>query len=360
MCQRSLAEEAQAKRDAYLTQDHDPTAAIEKKRFTLIQRLGECQSRILFEVSDTDLVTRLVLFALEQTTVVYGASRETEFGEPEMAIGQIESMLARNKADLESRASHRTFAVWLVGLIVVALTGLIASSPLLGISTETVIPLIQVPLPVVIWSSIGSLGAMLYRFNNSADAELSDPLRWSFTRPLTGVLMGIITFMAFKIGALVLQPGVPTTAGVKGIPIPEQLLWLAAFLAGFSDRFADSILRSLAGRLGGDKQADLVTLDRSTIGAGAKLSVIAERLGGWTKHGSAPSAMGAAPSKATAADQAAPEAGQQPKTKSRKRKVPGVVDNETTGLSENPSTPPQTAEAELSQGTVVSLRDAAS
>ncbi len=35
----SLAKEAQAKRDAYPTQDHDPSAAIEKKRLALIQRL---------------------------------------------------------------------------------------------------------------------------------------------------------------------------------------------------------------------------------------------------------------------------------------------------------------------------------
>jgi uncharacterized protein (UPF0218 family) len=43
----------------------NPTAAIEKKRLDLIQRLTTCQNRILFEVSDTDLVTRLVLFALQ-------------------------------------------------------------------------------------------------------------------------------------------------------------------------------------------------------------------------------------------------------------------------------------------------------
>jgi Phage integrase, N-terminal SAM-like domain len=123
-----------------------------------------------------------------------------------------------------------------------------------GLSTETIVPLIKIPFPIIIWSAIGSLGAMLYRFNNSADAELADPLRWSFTRPLTGILMGIIAYMTFKIGLLVLQPG--TIPGRTPGVVPstsEELLWLAAFLAGFSDRFADSVLRSLTGRLGGDR-----------------------------------------------------------------------------------------------------------
>jgi hypothetical protein len=318
----SLAKEAKTKRQDYLTQDHDPTAAIERKRLDLIQRLTTCQNRILFEVSDADLVTRLVLFALEQTTAVYGASRETEFGQIEMAIGQLEGMLARNDANLRARASHRTLAVWVVGVIIAALIALIASSPALGISAESVIPLIQVPLPVVIWSSVGSLGAMLYRFNNSADAELADPLRWSFTRPLTGVLMGIITYMVFKIGALVLQPGSPTAAGVKGIPVPEVLLWLAAFLAGFSDRFADAVLRSLAGRLGGDKHADLITLDRTTVGAGATLNAVAERLAGWTKRGEAHLAKALVTANDADADQVAPKPEQQVTPKPEQQVAP--------------------------------------
>jgi len=140
---------------------------------------------------------------------------------------------------------------------------------------------IRIPMPIIIWSCIGSLGAMLYRFNDSADAELADPLRWSFTRPLTGVLMGIIAYMVFKIGLLVLQPGTaPGTPG--GVGASQELLWLAAFLAGFSDRFADSVLRSLAGRLGGEKHAELQSAEQTLSSTGASMKALAEKLG-WGK-----------------------------------------------------------------------------
>jgi len=123
------------------------------------------------------------------------------------------------------------------------------------------------------------MGAMLYRFNTSADAELADPLRWCFTRPLTGILMGIIEYMVFKVGILVLQPASDAVSAAHGSGgAPQELLWLAAFLAGFSDRFADSVLRSLAGRLGGDRQGDLVVTDRPSSTT-VTLNSIAERLG---------------------------------------------------------------------------------
>src|SRR5260370_3473123 len=41
-------------------------------------------------------------------------------------------------------------------------------------------------------------------------------------------------------------------------------MWLVAFLAGFSDRFSDGLLKSLVGRFGGDKTADLVAIQMSS------------------------------------------------------------------------------------------------
>jgi hypothetical protein len=168
-------------------------------------------------------------------------------------------------------------AIWFVAIVIFGLVILFATASYVGLSTDSVIPLIKIPLPVVIWSSIGSLGAMLWRFKSSADAELADPLRWSFIRPLTGVLMGIIAYMVFKVGVVVLQPGAASAAA--SLPISQELLWLAAFLAGFSDRFADSVLRSLTGRLGGDRIAELQSPDQSVATSHTALSALADRLG---------------------------------------------------------------------------------
>jgi hypothetical protein len=276
-----LAKEYQEKRDIYLTLDVDPETTTEKRRIGLLERLTASQNRILFEISDPDLVAKLVPFAIEQASSLYSVSKAPEFALIEMNIGQIEAMLQNNKVFKESRAKHRTMAIWFVAIVILGLITLISGASYVDLSTDTVIPVIKIPLPIVIWSCIGSLGAMLYRFNSSADAELADPLRWSFTRPLTGVVMGIIAYMAFKVGAVMLQPGAASGAsgGTASLPISQELLWLAAFLAGFSDRFADSVLRSLTGRLGGDRNAELQTADQGVAPTRTALTALADRLG---------------------------------------------------------------------------------
>jgi hypothetical protein len=113
----------------------------------------------------------------------------------------------------------------------------------------------QLPLPILLWSAIGSFTAILYRFNSSGDIELRDPLRWLFTRPLTGIVMGTMAYLAMKIGMLAAVPDKASSLGSL------ELMWVVAFLGGFSDRFADTLLRSLVGRFGGDGKADLVSLD---------------------------------------------------------------------------------------------------
>jgi hypothetical protein len=276
-----LAKDYEQKRDIYLTREVDPDTIIEKRRVALLEKLTASQNRILFEISDPDLIARLVPFAIEQATGLYAAVKAPEFALIEMNIGQIEAMLRNSKSLRESRSRNRSMAIWFVGIVICGLVILFAAAPYVGFSTSSVIPLINIPLPVVIWSSIGSLGAMLWRFKSSADAELADPLRWSFIRPLTGVLMGIIAYMVFKVGAVVLQPGAASAAA--NLPISQELLWLAAFLAGFSDRFADSVLRSLTGRLGGDRIAELQSLDQSVGTSHTTLSALADRLG-WGRH----------------------------------------------------------------------------
>jgi hypothetical protein len=267
----------QNKRDTYLATEIDITTDLEQRRIELLTRLTKSHNRILFEIPDPNIVTQLVPFAIEQQTSLYIATKEADLGRIELSILQIEGALNNYAEARALRARHRTLAVQFALVVIFILVGLIAASPYLGFSTETIVPVIEIPVPVIVWSAIGGLGAMLYRFNNFADAELGDPLRWSFTRPLTAILMGIIAYMVFKLGLIVLQPN----AG-KAVAPPSELLWLAAFLAGFSDRFADTVLRSLAGRLGGDKQAELHTVEQARASTGEVVKALADRLG-WGK-----------------------------------------------------------------------------
>ncbi len=115
----------------------------------------------------------------------------------------------------------------------------------LGLYKNWVIPLLSIPVTFVLWSPIGSFAAMLYRFNKSSDVEMEFPLRWLATRPVTGMVMGLIVYLIIK-GVLI----------VSGSTIPfstlgsQELIWLVAFFAGFSDRFCEAVLNLIVGRLG--------------------------------------------------------------------------------------------------------------
>jgi hypothetical protein len=133
----------------------------------------------------------------------------------------------------------------------------------------------MIPLPVLIWSGIGSFAAILYRFNSSGDVELQDPLRWLFTRPLTGIVMGTITYFVLRIGLMSVEsPNVDTLSS-------SELLWLVAFLSGFSDRFSDTLLRALIGRFSGEKLDSLVTLSKNEAPASFPLLEALRSIGGF-------------------------------------------------------------------------------
>src|SRR3954453_16754379 len=44
----------------------------------------------------------------------------------------------------------------------------------------------------------------------------------------------------------------------------REIMWLIAFLAGFSDRFADTLLRTVVGKFGGQTDGDLLTIQMTS------------------------------------------------------------------------------------------------
>jgi hypothetical protein len=130
------------RRETYL-ENTEINDAIEQRREALLRRLTISHNRILFEISDSDLVIRLVPFAMEQTLSLYSASKEADFSLIELSISQIESALITNEASRRSRQSRRTLAVWFAAIVIVILIGIVAASPYLGLSTDTIIPVIR-------------------------------------------------------------------------------------------------------------------------------------------------------------------------------------------------------------------------
>jgi hypothetical protein len=144
------------------------------------------------------------------------------------------------------RRSARGYGIFGTIAALFATGGLVAYGAGAGLDKNWVIPILSIPVTVILWSFIGSLAAMLYRFNQSSDTEMRNPLRWLFTRPLTGMVMGLLVYLFIK-GALIV-----TGSTISFLTLGSQeVIWLLAFFAGFSDRFCDFVLNLIVGRLGG-------------------------------------------------------------------------------------------------------------
>ncbi len=284
-------------RQAYRQGTSDPAAPLEQQRQRLLIELSNLQTEVMLTVSDNALLLRMLLLIVEQMTDTYWAETEQDLKFVELGMGRVRGALAQVRRVERNRILARSLAVVISLLAVVGIALLIwwGSRPG-GPSVDYVLPIIQVPLPVLVWSMIGSFTAILYRFNKSGDADLQDPMRWLFSRPLTGIMMGTVSYFILKVGFLSLSIDQSVNLGSL------EVMWLVAFITGFSDRLADSALKLMAGRFGysGD-QAELVSLDRapSTLPAPSAQGIqsLAEKLPilGRRQHRQPGAAPGASP-----------------------------------------------------------------
>jgi len=116
--------------------------------------------------------------------------------------------------------------------------------------SELRLPVFGIPWPVALWSFIGSIAAMIYRFNKNPIYNFGNAIKWLLTRPVQGVVLGS-TFYLVLVSGLFLLTGRDTTDSSGVIKVDEVILVLS-FLVGFSDRFADAVFNTLVDRFSKD------------------------------------------------------------------------------------------------------------
>lgn len=222
---------------------------VEQQRQLLLSRIAMLQSETFFKVSNDTALTKmipniLIPYLIDQGAAAYEARSVQDLKVLELNLQQFQGVLdkAINRTEQRRRSRGQGILGSIGALFLVA--GLVAYGNQAGIDKNWIIPILSVPVTIVLWSLIGSLAAMLYRFNKSDD--LDEPLRWLCSRPVTGMVMGTIVYLMVK-GLLILSG--------SQIPIStlgsQEVMWLVAFLSGFSDRFCDSVLNLVVGRLTG-------------------------------------------------------------------------------------------------------------
>lgn len=111
---------------------------------------------------------------------------------------------------------------------------------------DDTIAYLNVPYTVIIWSALGSLTAMLFQFINRPVSQL-DTIKWLFARPIQGIIMGSFLYLAVAGGFILLANpanGTPSGEGLTvGNALRMEVAAVIAFLGGFSDKFAEEMVR---------------------------------------------------------------------------------------------------------------------
>jgi hypothetical protein len=164
-------------------------------------------------------------------------------------VHRIHAIIAKEQKFIDQSARLRWLSPTLVLVYIVIIIGII----IFGWETNAgfmEMPVIGIPLSVLLWSLIGSVAAILYRFYTYRIRELSQinlEITWLIARPLTGVIMGMVSYVFIIAGLFVFGAATQSTIGVPATK--PQLLWAVAFLAGFSDKFFEGFIRTVTSKL---------------------------------------------------------------------------------------------------------------
>jgi hypothetical protein len=224
-------------------------------REKLLGRLSNMATSLVYSASTPKILEKSSAVTTEFFARIYRAESREEFDLIQIGIQQLEDAIDKEKQEQEAQkareARARNLAFLVSGMVLIGVVLTVVFGPGRGWSADTVIPIIQAPFAILFWSVIGSFAAVLYRFN-TANINLQEPTKWLITRPLIGVLMGIIAYYVISVGFVIVTTGSDTEA-----VIAPQVLWLAAFIVSFSDQLAEKFLRTIAGKFGGDENEEL-------------------------------------------------------------------------------------------------------
>ncbi len=193
------------------------------------------------------------------------ARRELEKGEkPDLStvqtlLGSINELIIREEKQQREQRNWRVLAIF---IIVVYIVGIVLAVALIPESTANkAIPILGVPPSIILWSAIGSLAVILYRFYTERDRiQLSAEVRWLIARPMIGIIMGSVAFLVFSSGLILFNAQTIQETSESGNKLALSIFYTLAFVAGFSDKFYLAIINLLIDKaplkLGGDEEPE--------------------------------------------------------------------------------------------------------
>ena len=148
---------------------------------------------------------------------------------------------------------------WFVPTLVIIYIAIVVAIIIFGYSiwsSNSEIPVLGIPYSIMVWSAVGSIAAILYRFYAKEPTRITKEIRWLIARPIIGIIMGSVGYLAIMSGLLIFG----ASTGVEANPMDArpQLLWLLAFLGGFSDKVFDVIINTVVSRFSSNETRDQI------------------------------------------------------------------------------------------------------
>jgi hypothetical protein len=256
-----------------------------------LERLAHLQDELLSSPAEPALIEAAVPRFLALATEVATATDAAQLARAGLRLDQVAAGWQQLQRLTRRRDRARLYTILLVGLLFAFLTAATVYEERFQLDVTDEVLLLHVPVYILVWSTVGSLAALLYRFNRSAMVELDDPLRVLLTRPLTGIILGAFSYLLAQLGFLTVSGGsgtVESLGGERGV----HLMIVVAFVVSFSDRLSEAVLKVLVGRLGGDETGDLVELRATSPAPGPAALLAALDGGGRREEGAATPATG--------------------------------------------------------------------
>jgi hypothetical protein len=184
---------------------------------------------------------------------------KTDLNEVQYLLTALKELIIKEQREQKNQNRWQYIAVLIILLYIFGLgyvTYIAAHQSYLGS-----IPIFGIPLWVVMWGATGSLAAILYRFYTEQNRiRLSSEVRWLIARPIIGIIMSAIAFLAVQSGLILLGAQSASTLGsvqsseVNVITNSARIAAIICFLAGFSDRVYLGIINLLVDRAFGSEQ----------------------------------------------------------------------------------------------------------
>ncbi len=159
---------------------------------------------------------------------------------------------------INSLYSSKYYAVGLLTIFVIALITI--SSVTWNRWDEFLqIIVLGVPLPVLLWGAIGGATAPLYKYLGFRGRFSEDSFKSFILRPFIGILMGAFIYLVVKSGLIVFG----------NMPNPQvanpELLWVFAFIGGFSESLTGNVLRLIEGSVANNKNSNTPTENKAVL-----------------------------------------------------------------------------------------------